>query len=137
MIKIDTITLAWATHKLGGIQTPANAAYAEDEIRHQMKDSGAKCMFTCLPLLDTALKAAQAIGMPKERIYILELPLKATDGKTSPKGFKTVDDLIEQGKRAPDIEPLKWEKGEGARRTAFLCYSSGTSGLPVSSLTIL
>jgi acyl-CoA synthetase (AMP-forming)/AMP-acid ligase II len=97
-----------------------------------MKDSGAKCMFTCLPLLDTALKAAKAIGMPKDRIYILELPLGATDGKASPKGYKTVNDLIEQGKGAPDVEPLKWGKGEGARRTAFLCYSSGTSGLPVS-----
>lgn len=97
-----------------------------------MKDSGAKCMFTCVPLLDTALRAAKSIGMPKERVYILELPLQATDGKATPKGYKTVNDLIEEGKGAPDVEPLKWEKGEGARRTAFLCYSSGTSGLPVS-----
>jgi ribosome assembly protein SQT1 len=28
------------------------------------------------------------------------------------------------------LEELKWEKGQGARQVAFLCYSSGTSGLP-------
>lgn len=53
-----------------------------------------------------------------------------TGGKKVP--FKTVGDLVEQGKRLPAIEPLRWTKGQGERQTAFLCYSSGTSGLPVS-----
>lgn len=48
--------------------------------------------------------------------------------------FKTVAQLIDDGQKLPDLEPLKWEKGQGARQTAFLCYSSGTSGLPVSFL---
>lgn len=99
-----------------------------------MHDSGAKCIFTCLPLLETTLKVAQKMGLPKSRVYILELPLEATEGKPSPKGFKTVDDLIKQGQNAPQIEPLKWGNGEGAKRAAFLCYSSGTSGLPVRSI---
>jgi len=53
-------------------------------------------------------------------------PLKA------PVGMKTVNDLIKEGEKLEPLERLQWSEGEGARRTAFLCYSSGTSGLPVS-----
>lgn len=95
-----------------------------------MRDSGAKCLFTCLPLLPTALEAAQRIGIPKERVYLLEVPESMTPGVTS-EGYKTVNDLIEEGKKLDSLEKLNWEDGEGKRRTAFLCYSSGTSGLPV------
>lgn len=31
-----------------------------------------------------------------------------------------------------DLDPLIFQKGQGRRQTAFLCYSSGTSGQPVS-----
>ncbi len=78
------------------------------------------------------LEVTQRIGIPKSKVYIMELPKQATGGASTPKGFKTVDDFINEGKNAPALEPLKWEKGQGARQTAFLCYSSGTSGLPVS-----
>jgi len=130
-LQLDTVTLAWAAHRLGGIQTPANAAYSAKELEHQLKDSGAKCLFTCLPLLKTSLEAAQNVGIPKNRIYILEVPKELTGGQGSPSGFKTADDFIQEGSKLPRLAPLNWAKGEGARRTAFLCYSSGTSGLPV------
>lgn len=130
---IDTITLAWSIHKLGGICTPANAAYSQFELEHQMRDAGAKCIFTCLPLLEMTLVTAKKLGIPKEKVYILELPKQLVGDAKVPAGLKTVSDLAEIGKSAPKIEPLKWSKGEGARRVAFLCYSSGTSGLPVCS----
>jgi acyl-CoA synthetase (AMP-forming)/AMP-acid ligase II len=94
-----------------------------------MQSSGAKCIFTCLPLLKTTLKAAHKIGIPRSRIYIIELPKELTGGAINTE-FKTVSDLVENGKELPPLDPLQWTKGEGARRTAFLCYSSGTSGLP-------
>lgn len=94
-----------------------------------MKTSGAQCIFTCIPLLETTLKAAKEVGIPKERIYLLELP-KELIGNASAPGYKTVSDFVEEGKKLPPLEPLKWGKGEGERRTAFLCYSSGTSGFP-------
>lgn len=52
-------------------------------------------------------------------------------GFTSPSDLKTVDQLISEGSRLPELEPLRWEKGQGARQCAFLMYSSGTTGLPV------
>jgi hypothetical protein len=63
--------------------------------------------------------------MPKEFSGDKKLPLK------------TVSQLIADGKKLPKIEALKWEKGQGARQTAYLCYSSGTSGLPVSKNAVI
>ncbi|KAF2688388.1 acetyl-CoA synthetase-like protein [Lentithecium fluviatile CBS 122367] len=127
---VDTLPLAWATHRLGGIQTPVNAVYSAAELEYQLKDSGATCLFTCLPLLATAKEAAKKCGIPDNRIYILEVPKAFTGGRGTPSGMKTVDDFIHDGARLERLEPLKLAPGEGAKRTAFLCYSSGTSGLP-------
>lgn len=127
---LDTIPLAWATHRLGGIQTPANAAYSAAELEYQLKSSRATCLFTCVPLLATAKEAAKKCGIPENRIYILEVPKELTGGKGAPSGMKTVDDLVREGSKLDRLEPLQLGQGEGAKRTAFLCYSSGTSGLP-------
>ncbi|MCJ1258805.1 hypothetical protein MMC24_006638 [Lignoscripta atroalba] len=127
---VDTLTLAWATHRLSGISSPANAAYSAAELEHQLKSSASKALFTCLPLLPVALEAASKSGIPKDRIYIISLPKEVTGGQEAPKEFKTVDHLIKEGESLPRLEPLRWTKGQGARQTAFLCYSSGTSGLP-------
>ncbi|KAI9929840.1 hypothetical protein ASPWEDRAFT_35048 [Aspergillus wentii DTO 134E9] len=127
---IDTLPLCWATHKLGGVTTPANASYSAPELKHQLLDSKAKALFTCVPLLPVALEAAASAGFPKDRIYLIELPQQILGGAKQPAEYKTVSQLIEAGKSLPKLEKLNWSAGEGARRTAFLCYSSGTSGLP-------
>jgi ribosome assembly protein SQT1 len=87
-------------------------------------------IFKCIPLLETALQAVKSVGIPKERVYILEMPKEFSGNKSLP--FKTIGQVIETCQKLPELEPLKWEKGQGARQTAYLCYSSGTSGLPVS-----
>lgn len=126
---IDYMTVCWATHKLGGVLTAANAAYNAQELEFQLTHSGAKAIFTCLPLLKTAKEACAKAGIPDERIVILPVPEVLAPGLSQPSN-RTVDDLISAGKNLSPVEPLRWSPGEGARRTAFLCYSSGTSGLP-------
>lgn len=64
-------------------------------------------------------------------MYILEIPEKACKGATVPADVKTLDQLIEQGKNAEALPKLEFTKNQGATQTAFLCSSSGTSGLPV------
>lgn len=124
---IDYISVLHSIHRLSGIATPANVAYSASELEHQLKSSGAKVLFTCVPVLETALQAAKGAGIPEDKIFLIDLPYHT--GKKP--NFKTVDDLVEIGRSAPELEPLKWSKGQGARQPAFLCYSSGTSGLPV------
>ncbi|KAK1833092.1 hypothetical protein QBC39DRAFT_346771 [Podospora conica] len=122
---IDYLSVLLAVHRVNGIATPANVAYSAEELEHQLKSSGAKALFTCVPVLETALKAAKAAGIPEDKIFLMDLP-------QSPRkpGFKTVDDLVELARSVPDLEPVEWSAGQGARQPAYLCYSSGTSGLP-------
>jgi long-subunit acyl-CoA synthetase (AMP-forming) len=116
----------FAIHRLGGIATLANAQYSSSELEYQLRTSGSKAVITCTPLLDTALKAAKAVGISEERVYIMDTALESKQVN-----FKTLNELIDEGSKIDDLEPLKWTKGQGGRQVAYLCYSSGTSGLPV------
>jgi acyl-CoA synthetase (AMP-forming)/AMP-acid ligase II len=118
-----------AVHRLSGIATPANAMYSASELEYQLKAAGAKALFTCVPLLDTALKAAKAVGIPEDKVFLMNGAWEQLK-ENSP--FRSLDDLIVEGKSLPEVEPLHWSKGQGARQAAYLCFSSGTSGLPVS-----
>ncbi|KAH7253448.1 hypothetical protein NW759_007219 [Fusarium solani] len=122
---IDTFSVTQAVHRLSGIVTPASAAYSASELEHQLRSSGAKALFTCTALVDRAVKAAEAVGISKDHIFLLETP-----GGSKGVKLTTVDELIQQGVALPALESLKWVKGQGARQVAYLCYSSGTSGLP-------
>lgn len=128
--------LFWAVHRLGGVLTPANASYSAAELTHQLLDSKAKALVTCVPLLSISLEAAAKAGLPRSRIYLLDLPKELLGGAKPPTEYVSVSELIEAGKSLPLVDELRWSAGEGARRTAFLCYSSGTSGLPVSNVPI-
>lgn len=89
------------------------------------------CIFTNVPLLELALDAAKEVGIPRNRIYLIDVPDQALGGKERPKDFKTLDQLIEEGRKVDSLEKLQFKKGQGKNQVAFLCYSSGTSGLPV------
>lgn len=72
------------------------------------------------------------VGVPDSRVFLLELPDELA--RTTPlqdKGPKIVEHLIEQGASLPHIEPLKWKLGQGREQVAYLCPTSGTSGLQV------
>lgn len=122
---IDYLTIAWATHRLNGIVTPANAAYSAPELTHQLKSSGAKALFVGGPQLQIGLEAAKAAGIPKDKIWLMGMP-----GFEKADGFVTVEDLIAEGAKLSPLDALQWKKGQGERQPAFLSYSSGTSGLP-------
>jgi acyl-CoA synthetase (AMP-forming)/AMP-acid ligase II len=125
------MTLNWAVHKNNGVSSPANAAYNADELAYQLTNSGSQSIFTVLPLLEIALAAAAKVNIPKSRIYLCDMPDLTTGKMTaSPHpDHKTLTQLITEGASLPPLEPLAWTPGQGARQTAFLCYSSGTSGL--------
>ncbi|KAF5235640.1 hypothetical protein FANTH_11659 [Fusarium anthophilum] len=117
---IEYIPLTHSIHRLNGIASLSSAALSASELEHQLRASRAKAIFTCAPLLETALKATEAVGISRENVFLLPVP-----GDTSRHGFKTIDDLIEDGQKLPALSPLRWTKGQGARQTAYLLYSSG------------
>lgn len=129
-LKIDYISVAHAVHRLNGIVTPASAAYNQQELEYQLKATNANVLFTCGgPLLETALKAAETVKLPRDRIFIVDTALT---GYKPVQGFVTVAQLIDEGSGLPALPKLQWLPGQGVRQVAFICFSSGTSGLPVS-----
>ncbi|KAM5472439.1 hypothetical protein MauCBS54593_003030 [Microsporum audouinii] len=127
---IDYLVLCWAIHKLSGIVSAANAAYSAPELAHQLVDSRCQALFTCVPSLPSALEAAETAGIPKSRVYIIDFPGEFTGSAKIPTDFKTLEQFITEGYSLKPLEKVKWAPGQGAKQTAFLCYSSGTSGLP-------
>ncbi|KAL8843344.1 MAG: hypothetical protein Q9170_000202 [Blastenia crenularia] len=117
-------------HRISGIVSPANAAYSLSELEYQLRSSGSTALFTCQPLLPIALEAASRCNIPRHRVFLLKVPNELTGGQDPPKDIRTVNQLVQEGAHLPHLERLRWQPGQGARQTAFLCYSSGTSGLP-------
>lgn len=102
--------LLWA----GGIASPANPTYTPEELARQLKDSGAKALITQVPFLQTAFRAAEIAGLPKERILVLG---DARDGEGRVRHWAEVtakEAWIAPGK--PNIDPRK--------DIAYLAYSS-------------
>lgn len=116
--QIDYAPVTWGAIWASGTVTPANPAYGVEELTFQLKDSGAKAIVTLAELLPTATKAAEAAGIPKDRIILM-------GDKKSPdyKHWKDISD--------PSIS-VKWRrtKIQPEKDIAFLVYSSGTTGLP-------
>lgn len=125
-LQIDYVPLTHAVHRMSGIVAPASPASTALELGYQLQLSGSVALFTCVPLLKIAVEAARAKGIPDDRIFILPM-----QGDCGNHGFTTVWDLIEEGKKLPDPVPVDWSNGQGERQVAYLCFSSGTSGMPV------
>lgn len=101
-----------AVATLGGINTPINPLYTENEIAHQLKDAGARFLLTIPQFLKKARSAASEAGI--EEIFVF-----GEGGNATP-----FSDLIDEQTEPPTvvINPLE--------DLVALPYSSGTTGLP-------
>jgi 4-coumarate--CoA ligase len=117
--------------RVGGVVSGASPAYTVDEMVYALKSTNTMFLMTLPENLDVAIKAAEKTGLvPKERIFLL-------DGEME--GYQTLQQLVEQG-RSFDREAAngsdqvpEFEIPEGKINhdvTAFLSFSSGTTGLP-------
>lgn len=102
-----------------------NPIYTVQEMSHQLKNTGAVCLFVHPALINNAVAAAEAAGLPKERIFQFDdKPCSPVDG---------LKDWREILASPADGDRYTWKKlhGEEAVKTvATINYSSGTTGLP-------
>jgi len=103
---------------------------APDELLHQMSDSTAKVIFVqpqLLPTLDAALKTAKSSGSSYtlDPTRIILLCPKSAKPANSP--YKTIEELWPTEKKAQRVRSKILSHGEESN-TAYLCYSSGTTG---------
>jgi acyl-CoA synthetase (AMP-forming)/AMP-acid ligase II len=96
----------------GGAVTTMNPLSSSEDIGHQLKDTGAKFLITCSPLL---VKAKAGIKDTKvTHVFVFD----KADGHTS------VSELIDSKEKDPKV------KIDVHETIAALPYSSGTTGLP-------
>ncbi|KAG5954372.1 hypothetical protein E4U57_004556 [Claviceps arundinis] len=110
----------------GGVFTGANPGYTSTELAHQLKISGARCIFTDSERLNSTLQAVKAVGLPNSCIVLVENgDQPAKDGDEN--GFCSMHDLLA-------CAPYSWEVVKDrevlADKIAVLNFSSGTTGNP-------
>lgn len=111
----------------GVVVSPANAAYTGSELNHQIKDSGSKYIFCAPQLLPIVLEATAHWG-EKEQAEKIVLACRRSESEGD-KLHKCLDDLM--GKELLDPHVYKDPTDE----LAYLCYSSGTTGLAKGVMT--
>lgn len=112
----------WATVRAGGRVNGASPAYNVEEMSHALRTAGTKFLFTLPNALDVALKACEAVGLPKNRVFLLE---------GQHEDFRSIQDLIMLGRWCEPVPHWSIPKGQTNRQVCgFLNFSSGTTGLP-------
>ena len=112
----------WAVVRAGGRVNGASPAYNVEEMTYALKIAKSTILITLPASLEVALAAARNVGIPRERVFLLE-------GKVD--GFLSVQDLIERGKGYTASEPYRIPRGKtNTNICGYLNFSSGTTGLP-------
>jgi acyl-CoA synthetase (AMP-forming)/AMP-acid ligase II len=110
-----------AVASLGGISCTVNPLYTEQEIAHQLKDSGARFLVTVPQCLRKANGAA-ALGTNIEEVFVFVEG--ETDELLEGGGATPFSSLLESDGPAPEVVINPRED------LVALPYSSGTTGLP-------
>ncbi|KAH8660220.1 hypothetical protein BX600DRAFT_482197 [Xylariales sp. PMI_506] len=105
----------------GGIFTGANPGYTVAELVHQLKVSGASCIFTDQNRLKLTLQAARLIGIPASSVIMINSRDQYKEESEVQQMESLMNHGIYQWERITDGDIL-------SQRTAVLNFSSGTTG---------
>lgn len=117
---IDMPSIIFGALWAGGTVSTANPGYTVSELSYQLLDSGAKCVVTHFSNIETVKNACSAAGIAEDCIIILGDKKDAT-GK--PKHWMDIRTTGNIGRHSV-------AKFDPKNDTAFLVYSSGTTGKP-------
>ncbi|KAF7302723.1 Phenylacetyl-CoA ligase [Mycena chlorophos] len=124
---VDYPVCIWAVHTLGAIVTPSNPSYTSSELTYQLAASKASLLFTSSESLPIALSAARQVGLPDDRVVVIE----PSDGPRFTGKHETIESLVQFGNSKPaNFIQRKLRSGEGKTKIAFYSFSSGTTGTP-------
>ncbi|MCW2511483.1 MAG: AMP-dependent synthetase and ligase [Mycobacterium sp.] len=104
--------------RAGATATTINALFTAKDIAKQLADARATMLVTVTPLLAQAADGAASLGLPDDRVIVLDGPGIAADGHPN------ADDLLGPQLPAPQVT------FDPDTHLAALPYSSGTTGNP-------
>ncbi|KAJ7691607.1 hypothetical protein B0H17DRAFT_1201024 [Mycena rosella] len=126
---VDFATVLWASHKLGCTVTTISSKSTVEELHHQLSLSGARTIFAHASTLDRVLGAAERCGIPTDRIVVIsEEEDKVLQARIQSVGARKIEELFQ-----PENVSVPHDMGPELKQSspiAFLCWSSGTTGLP-------
>lgn len=113
------------TLRAGGVVSGASPAYNVEEMTYALKLGGAKYLFTIPGSMEVAAAAAKNVGIPRERVFLLEGELQ---------GYTTMQELLKIGQSYGEDGQIPYFKIPAGKKNkdvcGFLSFSSGTTGLP-------
>ena len=115
----------------GGIFTGANPTYVARELAYQLQDSDARFLITAEGSLETALQAAQTVGMDKSRIFLFDDGTATFNGTgTGQRRVRHWSHLLATPEESAAFAWANLTTDDELNKTASLNYSSGTTGVP-------
>ncbi|CAB4410919.1 unnamed protein product [Rhizophagus irregularis] len=114
--QVDYPTVLFGTIAAGGIVTFVDSKYTVEEVAYQLKDSEAKYIVVFPSLLSKAIEAADAVNIPRSNIFLF--------------GNEEIDEIKPYSflKSEREVNPIEYSPEEAKSTTAYLSYSSGTTG---------
>ncbi|KAI8058116.1 hypothetical protein BDF22DRAFT_739517 [Syncephalis plumigaleata] len=123
---IDYPVVTFGALAAGLAVTTANAAYTANELAFQLKDSSASFLVADYEALDTAVEAANKVGIPRQHIIVTGIIDESARARRH-QGYHTVYSFLGT---SSEVEPVSLTAHDANHQTAYLCYSSGTTGNP-------
>ncbi|ORZ02504.1 hypothetical protein BCR43DRAFT_465599 [Syncephalastrum racemosum] len=121
---VDWAVPAYGALAAGGVLSPANPTYTPEELAHQLRETKAKILIAHPTNVDNAIKACGLVGIPLSKLFVF--------GDTPINGHAPYLSLLGERK----AEPVTFNSAEEAKDTvAFICFSSGTTGLSKGVMT--
>ncbi|RIB11172.1 hypothetical protein C2G38_2204132 [Gigaspora rosea] len=117
--QVDYPIVLFGTIAAGGKVTTANPIYETTKLSYQLIDSGASILIVHPEVLEAAIEASIDAKIPASRVLLF--------GDNEIKGYKPYRSVLINDR---DIEPIYYTPEEAKSTTAYLFYSSGTTGKP-------
>ncbi|RIB02489.1 hypothetical protein C2G38_2149983 [Gigaspora rosea] len=117
--KVDYPIAVLGTIAAGGKVTTANPKYEATDLSYQLTDSGASVLIVHPEILEVAIEASINAKIPASRVLLF--------GDKEIKGYKPYRSVLINDR---EIEPIYYTPEEAKSTTAYLIYSSGTTGEP-------
>ncbi|ETS86314.1 hypothetical protein PFICI_00142 [Pestalotiopsis fici W106-1] len=132
---VDYLVYCWAVHRLRGTCLLLHGTTSPQENAKHLQRSDCRTLIVSPALLQSGRAAAAAASTSEAGIRVYLTERVATDSAqvnvngNSDTDLKTIEELVSFGKTLSPLPALDWSPEEAQSSIAYLCATSGTSGV--------